>query len=660
MKRFSIILPTLFTLCFLSGLNSHAQKKIIVDQQGKGNFTTIQAAINSLTDTSDQARIIFIHKGVYKEKIFITKHNIVLEGEDTKTTVITQDIARDEWRCDHPDDWGVATMNINGDDITLMNLTIANDYGFNFKEPRTVACQSDSTGKKVITGSGHQMALRTISATRLRAINCHFRAFAGDTVSPWNTDDGMFYFKNCLMEGGVDFYCPRGWAYAENCRFISNTGSAAIWHDGSNNPDFKTVIKNSSFDGFQGFNLGRYHRDAQFYLIDCQFSEKMADKDIYQVPTSNTILWGRRVYYANAKRTGGDYDWHKDNLHEAPGSPLVSVINADWVFDGRWKPQLQNTYQFIPKAFAGFKKLGEDGLYSENLLKEIMPSGHKPNDFTIQALPYYKAEGPVWENDKVGFRIYFDQRNARDIFGKTKPQVVLDTVGNAGDKFYHHLDSAWGMDILKVGTSLGAGALAMQVKINKKDTIIRLGGNVGETHYELVKNEMDHAIIRLRYKNWKVLERSYELVEEITIRKGNYYYESSVMISGLKGDEKLVTGIVNLKSKSSTTFSAGSHSILYTHDRQTENNDMLGMAIIIPKTFKPVYSKAPKAGNGITNTYLMAIKPKTGKPVTFRFYACWELTDKSFSDKTYYETFLKKEAVSWKSGEVPSKGLAKK
>jgi pectinesterase len=314
--------------------------KIIVDINGKGDFTSIQAALNTLADRSDKPRKIFIRNGIYKEKIFITKHNIIFEGEDRDKTIITYDIARDEWRCDHRDDWGVATFNLAANDITLKNLTIANDYGFNNKEPRTVDCASDTaTHKKVITMNGHQMALRTRdnSTTRLKAINCRFRAWAGDTLSPWNLTDGMFYFKDCLMEGGVDFYCPRGWSYAENCSFYANTGPASIWHDGSGNADFKTVLKNCTFNGFDGFYLGRYHKDAQFYLINCRFTKNMADKDIYLVPSTNVLAWGRRVYYYNCHREGGDYAWHKDNLATAAGSPKAENINAEWVFK-TWNP----------------------------------------------------------------------------------------------------------------------------------------------------------------------------------------------------------------------------------------------------------------------------------------------------------------------------------
>src|SRR4030095_8301078 len=155
----------IFILCCILFVQfTSAQKKTTVSHKGRGHFKSIQDAINSLPDSSSTLRTILIRKGVYSEKIFITKHNIILEGEDRDKTIITFDIARDEWRCDHPDDWGVATMNVNGNDITLKNLTIANDYGFNFQGDRVVNCAADTvTHKRTITKNGHQMALRTMA-----------------------------------------------------------------------------------------------------------------------------------------------------------------------------------------------------------------------------------------------------------------------------------------------------------------------------------------------------------------------------------------------------------------------------------------------------------------------------------------------------------------
>ncbi len=332
-------IPVVAFVCMQLSVYAESPAKITVDINGKGDFVSVQEAINHLPDMPREPSVIFIKNGIYNEKIYLEKNNVILEGEDKNKTVITQSIARDEWRCNHADDWGVATLNIKGSDITLSNLTITNSYGFDWITDRTIDCPNDTvTHTKKITKTGHQMALRTFECTRMKVLNCVLKAFAGDTVSPWNVEDGMFYFKDCVMEGGVDFYCPRGWAYAENCEFFANTGSASIWHDGSKNKDSKTVLKNCSFKGFDGFKLGRYHRDAQFYLIDCVFADNMADTPIYKVSTTNVIQWGERIYYNNCHRKAGDYSWFKDNLSTAEGSPNAKNINAAWVFGKRWNP----------------------------------------------------------------------------------------------------------------------------------------------------------------------------------------------------------------------------------------------------------------------------------------------------------------------------------
>jgi len=334
-KATGMVLLFLFSYC----AQAQTGVRVVVDAGGKGDFKTIQEAINSLGNDASQPRTIFIKKGVYQEKLFIEKNNIILEGEDKSHTIITQAIARDAWRCDNTDDWGVATLNLKGSDLTLKNLTIQNTYGFD-NEDKTIACASDpsATHEKKVSKSGHQMALRSFGTTRLKVINCVLRAYGGDTVSPWNVEAGMFYFKDCTMEGGVDFYCPRGWAYAENCAFIAHTGPASIWHDGSKYEDAKTVLKNCRFSGYDGFMLGRYHRDAQFYLVDCSFAQNMADKPIYRVATTNAITWGDRVYYYNCHKAGGDYAWFANNLQTAKGSPRADDINAAWVFGTKWNP----------------------------------------------------------------------------------------------------------------------------------------------------------------------------------------------------------------------------------------------------------------------------------------------------------------------------------
>lgn len=313
---------------------------ITVAQDGSGNFKTIQEAINSLpAEDNKTQRVIVIKKGIYNEKLFLEKNFITLRGENPENTIITISLAREEWRCSNKDDYGTAAINLQGSDITLENLSFINSYGKDAKEDKEIVCPKEGGNTKVIKPGGHQMALRSFKSTRLIVKHCIFRAYGGDTVSPWNTWEGMYYFKDCVMEGGVDFYCPRGWALAENCTFICHNNNAAIWHDGSDVKTSKTVLLNCSFTGDDGYKLGRYHKDAQFYLLNCTFSKNMADAEIYLVQSKDpkdTLKWGKRVYYYNCKREGGkEYAWYTNNL---PADFGINEFNVAWVYDYKWNP----------------------------------------------------------------------------------------------------------------------------------------------------------------------------------------------------------------------------------------------------------------------------------------------------------------------------------
>jgi hypothetical protein len=117
----------------------------------------------------------------------------------------------------------------------------------------------------------------------------------------------LYYHANCYFRGAVDMVCPRGWCFIRDSRFFEVKTSAAIWHDGHYNADQKLVIVNSSFDGVSGFHLGRHHYDAQFFLINCSFSDNMSDRPIYlktydDQRRNNPYLWGERKYFYNCHR----------------------------------------------------------------------------------------------------------------------------------------------------------------------------------------------------------------------------------------------------------------------------------------------------------------------------------------------------------------------
>ncbi|MEH0153200.1 DUF4861 domain-containing protein [Limibacter armeniacum] len=251
--------------------------------------------------------------------------------------------------------------------------------------------------------------------------------------------------------------------------------------------------------------------------------------------------------------------------------------------------------------------------------------------------PLYQMEGVSWENDKVGFRTYFDSRNGKDIWGKKTPELVLDWVGTKGN--YHEMDW-WGMDILKVGNSLGAGALAME----KEQQLYRLG-ETEDAIYEMVSEGPARTKFRLHYKGWQVDDHTYNLTEEITLWKGQYCYESQVTLTDTV-TSNLVTGIVNMDAKELYVDTLDeNYAMLYTHDIQSLNKDHLGMGLIVPKTYFNGYGETAADAASISSTYFCKLKPNGQEPVKFYFFAGWEVTDSLFSHKAGFEKMLKENSL---------------
>ncbi|MEJ6979716.1 DUF4861 family protein [Pedobacter sp. P351] len=295
------------------------------------------------------------------------------------------------------------------------------------------------------------------------------------------------------------------------------------------------------------------------------------------------------------------------------------------------------------------RRKNADDTFGPLLTNDSIPAGQLGTDFTKTPLPPFLTEGPAWENDKVGFRLYFDIRNGKDIWGKTTAKMMMDNVG-INPKINYHEQAVWGMDILKVGASLGAGSLALSLPYKGRDTLIRLGGlNMGKVIFDVVADGPLLGILKLTYPEWKVLPgvAPLKLTEEIKIWAGKYFYESNVTIENAPNGAKLVTGIVKLKSAASHILNIEDANVLYTYDKQSENNDELGMAIMVPKkNFNSAGLSSGKAGD-IQDTYMMTLNMLNNS--TFRFYAGWSESDSSFTTESNFKKFLINESKKYSS-----------
>jgi len=250
---------------------------------------------------------------------------------------------------------------------------------------------------------------------------------------------------------------------------------------------------------------------------------------------------------------------------------------------------------------------------------------------TISAV--FQMEGPAWENDIVGFRNYYDARNGMDIFGKTVHEMVLDSAGIRSQN-YHLLDN-WGMDILKVGNSLGAGAIAIGVG----ESLYRVGPSEAGS-YQFICEGPVRAMFELTFSGVPAGDRFYDVAHRISIYAGDHFYRSEVWVNNLLGDEFLYTGIVDMHNLPVFEMEVAGVKISGTNGNQAFDGENLGLGLLVPASQFGFYKSAPLSGDGIVQTHLVGINLQENAASRFAFFAGWELQDSGFVSAAYFKEKL--------------------
>jgi unsaturated chondroitin disaccharide hydrolase len=120
-----------------------------------------------------------------------------------------------------------------------------------------------------------------------------------------------------------------------------------------------------------------------------------------------------------------------------------------------------------------------------------------------------KIDGVGWESKRDAFRLYFDKRNAIDLFGKARPSLQLERYATPG--YVYHNYSPDGRDIYLVGDALGICAPAAWVN----GTAVHVA-DVDDRGYRIVSSGPVRAIVELTYKGWRVAGKNIDLRDRIT------------------------------------------------------------------------------------------------------------------------------------------------
>ncbi|KAL6496555.1 putative pectinesterase 53 [Orobanche gracilis] len=165
-----------------------------------GDFTSIQDAIDSLPLVNLVRVVIRVHTGVYKEKVTIPplKSFITVEGAGADKTIVEWgDTAQTAGPRGQPlGTYGSATFAVNSPYFIAKNITFKNT---------TPVPPPGAIGKQAV-------AFR-ISADTAAFVGCKFFG-AQDTLYDHL---GRHYYKDCYIEGSVDFIFGNGLSLFEKC-----------------------------------------------------------------------------------------------------------------------------------------------------------------------------------------------------------------------------------------------------------------------------------------------------------------------------------------------------------------------------------------------------------------------------------------------------------
>ncbi len=227
--------------------------EIVVAADGSGSFTTVQAAVDSVPSNNPRRVVIRIKPGTYKQRVHVPKDkpHVTFRGEDAKTTLLTFDLHARSTIAPATQPVGTSgsySTLIEGDDFVAENVTFENTAG----------------------QVGQAVALRT-TGERQSFLNCRMLGWQ-DTLY---VHQGSAYFRDCYVEGRVDFIFGRATAVFERCHVHSKNGGYVTAAATAKDDPFGFVFLDCKLTGAgERAYLGRPWRDdAAVAFIRCELGD---------------------------------------------------------------------------------------------------------------------------------------------------------------------------------------------------------------------------------------------------------------------------------------------------------------------------------------------------------------------------------------------------
>ena len=202
MKR---VLCFIFLIGLISLKLSAENYDFVVDALGKGDFKTVQEAINAVPDFRKVATTIYIKNGIYKEKLVLaaSKRMVRFIGESQDKTILTYDDFAQKKNIfgEEKGTSGSSSFYVYGDDFYAENITFENSSG----------------------PVGQAVAI-WVAGDKSHFKNCRFLGFQ-DTLYTYGSRQ---FYQNCYIEGTTDFIFGSATTVFKDCEIFCKKGGSYI------------------------------------------------------------------------------------------------------------------------------------------------------------------------------------------------------------------------------------------------------------------------------------------------------------------------------------------------------------------------------------------------------------------------------------------------
>ena len=267
----------------------------VVDQQGRGDYLTIQEAIDAMPDyLTRKQNTILVKPGYYHERVTIpaSKANLRIIGSGADNTILSFDNYALKLYPDTKDQMGTfgsSTLYIDANDVTFQDITIEN-----------------ASGRGEVVGQALAM---TVNGDRVFFHRCRILGHQ-DTIYThghygYNGNACRYYFLDCYIEGTTDFIFGQGTGLFENCLIRSKKNSHVTAASTLEGQKYGYVFRHCKFIADEGVNnvsLGRPWKDyARVVYLECELGE--------HIRPAGWDNWGsaakeKTAYYAEYKNFG--------------------------------------------------------------------------------------------------------------------------------------------------------------------------------------------------------------------------------------------------------------------------------------------------------------------------------------------------------------------